>query len=59
MGGRARPRRPSLHDALARTQIAVMAGSRLGEREHVRITVRDAQASDRLLRALEPLVRGV
>jgi histidinol-phosphate/aromatic aminotransferase/cobyric acid decarboxylase-like protein len=27
-------------------------------REHVRITVHDARASDRLVRALEPLVRG-
>ncbi|MDQ3092794.1 MAG: aminotransferase class I/II-fold pyridoxal phosphate-dependent enzyme [Actinomycetota bacterium] len=49
---------PALHEALAGSQIAVMAGTRLGDREHVRITVHDARASDRLVRALEPLVRG-
>ena len=29
---------PALHEALAGSQIAVMAGTRLGDREHVRIT---------------------
>lgn len=42
-----------LHDALERAQIAVMPGSRVGDGARVRITVRDAQASGRLLRALE------
>lgn len=44
---------PGLHDALDRAHIAVMPGTRLGDRGRVRITVRDAQASDRLVRALE------
>lgn len=45
-----------LHDALQRARIAVMPGARAGDPNHVRITVRDEQASDRLVRALEPLV---
>lgn len=44
---------PGLHQALDRAQIAVMPGTRLGDSGRVRITVRDAQASGRLLRALE------
>ena len=47
-----------LHEALDRAGIAVMPGTRLGDRGRVRITVRDTEASDRLMRALEgPLAR--
>lgn len=42
-----------LHETLDRAQIAVMPGARVGDGGRVRITVRDAQASDRLMRALE------
>ncbi|MDQ3770357.1 MAG: aminotransferase class I/II-fold pyridoxal phosphate-dependent enzyme [Actinomycetota bacterium] len=44
---------PGLHQALDRAQIAVMPGTRLGDGGRVRITVRDAQSSGRLVRALE------
>ena len=50
---------PGLHEALERAHIAVMPGTLLGDRGRVRITVRDPQASDRLIRALEgALARG-
>jgi histidinol-phosphate aminotransferase len=45
----------ALADALARTGILVASGAQLGARSRVRITVRDAAASARLLAALDAL----
>ena len=53
MAGRAQ--RPELAEALAARRIYVAPGTAWGDEHHVRITLRDAAATDRLVAALREL----